>query len=68
MQKLISQESILQHATMLALTDELARHLQGQPLELIANDRRFADTIYRVARASGLMDRVEYRDVSSGVD
>lgn len=35
---------------------------------MFVDDRRFAETIYRIALANGLMDRVEYRDASSGAD
>ncbi len=48
---------------MTQLIDELPRHMQGQPLEVIVDDRRFAETIYRIALANGLMDRIEYRDL-----
>jgi hypothetical protein len=48
---------------MVKLVDELPRHMQSQPLEVIVDDRRFAETIYRIALANGLMDQVEYRDL-----
>lgn len=46
---------------MIKLIDGLPRHLRGMPREAIVDDRRFAETIYRIALADGLMDRVEYR-------
>lgn len=54
--------------TLAALIGELPRHMQGQPLEVIVDDRRFAETIYRIALANGVTDRVEYRDVPSGLE
>jgi hypothetical protein len=50
------------------LIDELPRQMQGQPLEVIVDDRRFAETIYRIALASGLMDRIEYRDLPTAAE
>ncbi len=58
---------LLDATTMLALIDELPRHMRGQSLDMLVDDRRFAETIYRIALANGLMDRVEYRDVPSGI-
>lgn len=55
----------LDTTTMLALFAEPPRHLKRQPFNVVVNDRRFAETIYRTALASGLMDRVAYRDASS---
>jgi hypothetical protein len=48
---------------MVTVIDELPRYMQGQPLEAIVDDRRFAEVIYRTALASGLSDRVEYQDL-----
>jgi hypothetical protein len=58
----------LDATTLLRLIDELPRHMQGQPLEVLVDDRRFAEMIYRIALANGLMDRVEYRDVPLGME
>jgi hypothetical protein len=40
--------------------------LLRNPSEELIDDRRFAEAIYRVALASGLMDRVVYQDTVSG--
>ena len=40
--------------------------LRNRREELI-DDRRFAEAIYRVALASGLMEQVAYQDTVSGV-
>jgi hypothetical protein len=34
--------------------------------EEVIDDRRFAEAIYRVALASGLMEQVAYQDTTSG--
>jgi hypothetical protein len=57
----------LDATTMVASIDDLPQHLKELPLDMLADDRRFAETIYRNALANGLMDRVEYRDVSSAL-
>lgn len=44
------------------LIAELPGPLRGKELATIVDDRRFAETIYRVALASGVMERVEYQD------
>jgi hypothetical protein len=44
------------------LAAELPRHLRGKPLAAIIDDRRFAETIYRVALAGGIMERIKYQD------
>jgi hypothetical protein len=44
------------------LAAELPRHLRGQPVAEIIDDRRFAEAIYRVALASGIMERIKYQD------
>jgi len=58
----------LDATTMLTMIDELPRHMQSQPLEVLADDRRFAEMIYRIALANGLMDRVQYRDMPPGIE
>jgi hypothetical protein len=45
------------------LHDELPRHLGQRGLTTLIDDRRFAETIYRIALADGIMDRVAYRDI-----
>jgi hypothetical protein len=42
---------------------ELPRHLGQLELTTLIDDRRFAETIYRVALADGIMDRVAYQDL-----
>ena len=44
------------------LVAELPRHLREKPLGAIIDDRRFAETIYRVALAGGIMERIKYQD------
>jgi hypothetical protein len=44
------------------LVAELPRHLREKPLAAILDDRRFAETIYRVALAHGIMERIKYQD------
>lgn len=44
------------------LVAELPRHLREKPLAAIIDDRRFAETIYRVALAGGIMERIKYQD------
>ena len=44
------------------LTAELPRHLREKPLATIIDDRRFAETIYRVALSGGVMERIKYHD------
>jgi hypothetical protein len=41
----------------------LPRRLGEGKLADLIDDRRFAETIYRVALADGIMDRIAYRDV-----
>jgi hypothetical protein len=45
------------------LHTKLPRNLFGLDLSALMDDRRFAETIYRVALADGVMDRVTYQDV-----
>jgi hypothetical protein len=49
------------------LVEDLVADLPGQlsrsPLPRLIDDRRFAETIYRVALADGIMDRVTYQDL-----
>jgi hypothetical protein len=42
---------------------ELPARLCEQPLAVLAEDRRFAEAIYRIALASGLANEIAYRDV-----
>lgn len=42
---------------------ELPARLCEAPLETLAEDRRFAEGIYRIALASGLSNEIAYRDV-----
>lgn len=49
------------------LAAELPRHMREKPLAAIVDDRRFAETIYRVALASGIMERTRYRDLPDDV-
>ena len=44
------------------LYDALPRRLGEARLTDLIDDRRFAETIYRVALADGIMDRVTYQD------
>src|SRR5260370_258524 len=44
------------------LYDALPRRLGETRLTALIDDRRFAETIYRVALADGIMDRVTYQD------
>ena len=44
------------------LYDALPRRLGETTLTDLIDDRRFAETIYRVALADGIMDRVTYQD------
>ena len=44
------------------LYDALPRRLGETRLTDLIDDRRFAETIYRVALADGIMDRVTYQD------
>jgi hypothetical protein len=53
--------------TILDLAAELPRHLHGKPLATIIDDRRFAETIYRVALADGIMERVRYQDLPDDI-
>jgi hypothetical protein len=46
------------------ILDELPRRLGDGPLEALANNRHFAEAIYRIALADGIMDRVAYQDLS----
>jgi hypothetical protein len=45
-----------------SLIAELPRPLCGKELPSIVDDRRFAETIYRIALASGVMERMKYQD------
>jgi hypothetical protein len=42
---------------------ELPRRLGESKLTALIDDRRFAETIYRVALADGIMDRVAYQEL-----
>ena len=42
---------------------ELPRRLGESKLDAVIDDRRFAEAIYRVALADGIMDRVAYQDL-----
>jgi len=44
------------------LNDALPRRLGETRLTDLIDDRRFAETIYRVALADGITDRVTYQD------
>lgn len=46
------------------ILDELPRRLGDGPLEALADNRHFAEAIYRIALADGIMDRVTYQDLS----
>jgi hypothetical protein len=46
------------------ILDELPRRLGDGPLEALADNRHFAEAIYRIALAGGIMDRVRYQDFS----
>jgi len=48
------------------LYDALPRRLGETRLTDLIDDRRFAETIYRVALADGIMDRVTYQDPPEG--
>jgi hypothetical protein len=45
------------------LSAALPRRLGQRELIELINDRRFAEVIYRVALAGGVMDRVAYQDL-----
>ena len=45
------------------LSAELPRRLGERNADALINDRRFAETVYRVALAGGIMDRVTYQDL-----
>ena len=49
-------------ATIEDLCAELPRSLAESELSRLIDDRRFAEVIYRVALAGGIMDRVTYED------
>jgi hypothetical protein len=46
------------------ILDELPRRLCDSPLEALADNRHFAEAIYRIALADGIMDLVRYQDLS----
>jgi len=46
------------------ILDELPRRLGDGPLEALADNRHFAEAIYRIALADGIMDLVTYQDLS----
>jgi hypothetical protein len=46
------------------LLDELPRRLGDRPLEALADNRHFAEAIYRIALADGIKDLVTYQDLS----
>jgi hypothetical protein len=46
------------------ILDELPRRLCDSPLEALADNRHFAEAIYRIALAGGVMDLVRYQDFS----
>ena len=46
------------------ILDELPRRLADGPFEALADNRHFAEAIYRIALADGIMDLVRYQDVS----
>jgi hypothetical protein len=46
-----------------ALHAELPRRLGEGELSAVIDDRRFAEAIYRVALAGGIMDRIAYQDL-----
>jgi hypothetical protein len=50
-------------ALMEALYDALPRRLGETRLTDLIDDRRFTETIYRVALADGIMDRVNFQDL-----
>jgi hypothetical protein len=46
------------------ILDELPRRLCDSPLEALADNRHFAEAIYRIALADGIMEHVTYQDLS----
>lgn len=48
------------------ISAELPRRLGESKLTALIDDRRFAEVIYRVALAGGIMDRVTYQDLPDG--
>jgi hypothetical protein len=46
------------------ILDELPRRLGDRPLEALVDNRHFAEAIYRIALANGIMDLVRYQDWS----
>jgi hypothetical protein len=49
------------------LAAELPRHLRGKPIAAIIDDRRFAEVLYRVALAGGIMERIKYQDLPDDI-
>jgi hypothetical protein len=49
--------------TLQDILAELPRRLGDSPLDILTDNRYFAEAIYRVALASGIMDRVRYQDL-----
>ena len=45
------------------LHPELPRRLGNSKLTALIDDRRFAEAIYRIALAGGIMDRIAYQDL-----
>ena len=43
---------------------ELPRHLGADPIDTLTDNRHFAEAIYRIALANGIMDRLTYLDLS----
>jgi hypothetical protein len=43
---------------------EMPRRLGGIPADVLSDNRHFAETVYRAALASGVMDRMKYLDLS----
>ena len=42
--------------------DQVLPRVRGEP-DQVANDRRFASTIYRMAVANGLMERISFEEM-----
>jgi hypothetical protein len=51
-------------ATLAHLNAELPNSLRDIDMTTLVDDRRFAEVIYRVALANGVMDRVRYQDLT----
>ena len=47
--------------------DLLSRRLSEGKIATLIDDRRFAEAVYKIALADGVMDRVRYQDPAANV-